>query len=202
MLSSSTISNIFSSETAWPIKAKFHVEPPREGGTKVYIKWSRPHDLDGRHLCQKPLKIFFSRIRSPMILKLGMQYRELKLYKVYINDDNPVLTLTYFTARSNWVAYSFEWGKLLQSHLMGKSCSKGLNLLNKYVNEKKLTPVACLPLPRGYIHVYDHRFQRSFSLKLLGQSKPNFMWSQNRKSYDLETWHAASGTQALPSVYK
>ena len=29
-------SNIFSSETAWPIKAKFYVEP-RDGGTKVYI---------------------------------------------------------------------------------------------------------------------------------------------------------------------
>ena len=25
------------SETAWPIKAKFYVEPPWEGGTKVYI---------------------------------------------------------------------------------------------------------------------------------------------------------------------
>ena len=33
----STISNVFSSETAWPIKAKFYVEPPKEGGTKVYI---------------------------------------------------------------------------------------------------------------------------------------------------------------------
>ena len=32
----STFSNDFSSETAWPIKAKF-VEPPWEGGTKVYI---------------------------------------------------------------------------------------------------------------------------------------------------------------------
>ena len=30
-------SNIFSSETAWPIKAKFYVEPPWGGGTKVYI---------------------------------------------------------------------------------------------------------------------------------------------------------------------
>ena len=29
--------NIFSTETAWPIKAKFYVEPPWEGGTKVYI---------------------------------------------------------------------------------------------------------------------------------------------------------------------
>ena len=34
----STISNVFSSETAWPIKVKFHVEPPSEGGTKAYIK--------------------------------------------------------------------------------------------------------------------------------------------------------------------
>ena len=34
---SSTFSNIFSSETAWPIKAKFYVEPPWEGGTKVCI---------------------------------------------------------------------------------------------------------------------------------------------------------------------
>ena len=32
-----TISNVFSSETAWPIKAKFYVEPPWEGGTKVYV---------------------------------------------------------------------------------------------------------------------------------------------------------------------
>ena len=32
-----TFSNIFSSETAWPIKAKFYVKPPREGGTKVCI---------------------------------------------------------------------------------------------------------------------------------------------------------------------
>ena len=32
-----TFSNVFSSETAWPIKAKFHVEPPWEGGKKVYI---------------------------------------------------------------------------------------------------------------------------------------------------------------------
>ena len=52
-----------------------------------------------------------------MILKLGMYHCGLKLYKVYINDD-PGFTLTYFTARSNWVTYTFEWGKLLQSHLM------------------------------------------------------------------------------------
>ena len=38
--SCSPFSNVFSSETAWPIKAKFYVEPPWEGGTKVYINGS------------------------------------------------------------------------------------------------------------------------------------------------------------------
>ena len=52
-----------------------------------------------------------------MILELGMWHWGLKLYKVYINDD-PGLTLTYFTARSNLVTCTFERGKLLQSHLM------------------------------------------------------------------------------------
>ena len=31
------IFKLLSSETAWPIKAKFYVEPPWEGGTKVCI---------------------------------------------------------------------------------------------------------------------------------------------------------------------
>ena len=30
-------SNVFSSETAWPIDVKFYVEPPWEGGTKVCV---------------------------------------------------------------------------------------------------------------------------------------------------------------------
>ena len=32
-----TISNVFSSKTALPIKAKFYLEPPWQGGKKVYI---------------------------------------------------------------------------------------------------------------------------------------------------------------------
>ena len=52
-----------------------------------------------------------------MVLKLGVYHWGLKLYKVYINDY-PGLTLTYFYDRSNWVACTFEWGKLFQSHLM------------------------------------------------------------------------------------
>ena len=48
-----------------------------------------------------------------MILKLGMQHRALELYKICINGD-PVLILTYFTARSNW----------LPACLNGKNCYK------------------------------------------------------------------------------
>ena len=47
--------------------------------------------------------------------------------------------------------------------------------------ENILGPGGCLPLPRGYIHVYDHDIQASSSLKPLGQSKPSFMWSILRK---------------------
>ena len=38
-----------------------------------------------------------------------------------------------------------------------------------YVYGIKLTPGGCLPLPWGYIHVYDHNIQTSTSLKLLYQ---------------------------------
>ena len=45
-----------------------------------------------------------------MTLKLGMQHQVLKYYQVYSNDDT-VLTLTYFMARSNSVPYAFVWEK-------------------------------------------------------------------------------------------
>ena len=41
-----------------------------------------------------------------MTLKVRMLHRVLKYYQVYSNDD-PGLTLTYFTARSNLVPYAF-----------------------------------------------------------------------------------------------
>ena len=37
------------------------------------------------------------------------------------------------------------------------------------------------PLPRGCTNVHDHNIQTSSSLKPLGQSKPNVMWSIVRK---------------------
>ena len=46
--------------------------------------------------------------KSQMILKLSMQHRVLEYYQVCSNDD-PELTLTYLTARSNLVPYDFIW---------------------------------------------------------------------------------------------
>ena len=70
----STISNVFSPETAWPIKAKFYVEPPWEGGTKVYI--NGPGHMTKMAAMpiygKKPLKIFFSGTGGPIVTKLGM----------------------------------------------------------------------------------------------------------------------------------
>ena len=49
-----------------------------------------------------------------MTLKLGMQHPVLEYYQVCSNDD-PGLTMTYFTARSNLVLYAFvlEKGKTM-----------------------------------------------------------------------------------------
>ena len=49
-----------------------------------------------------------------------MKHRWLKYSNVYINHD-PVMTLTKFMARSTWVAYAFELGKLLKCRLKGKA---------------------------------------------------------------------------------
>ena len=50
-------------------------------------------------------------------------HRWLKYSNVYINHD-PVMTLTKFMARSTWVAYAFELGKLLKCHLKAKASRK------------------------------------------------------------------------------
>ena len=48
--------------------------------------------------------------KKPMTLKLGMQHQVHEYYQVGSNDD-PGLTLTYFTARSNLVPYASVWEK-------------------------------------------------------------------------------------------
>ena len=71
----STVSNIFSSETAEPIKAKFQVEPHWEGLTKVCILNGPVHMSKMTAMPiygKKNIKIFFSGISGPISTKLGM----------------------------------------------------------------------------------------------------------------------------------
>ena len=46
----------------------------------------------------------------PMTLKLSMQHWVHEYYQVCSNND-PGLTLTYFTAKSNLVHFAFVWEK-------------------------------------------------------------------------------------------
>ena len=67
-------SNIFFSETAWPIKAKFDVEPSRVGGTKFcsrhlgHMTKMAATPIYGKN----PSNIFFSRTGRRISTKLGM----------------------------------------------------------------------------------------------------------------------------------
>ena len=69
----SQCSKIFFSKTAWPIKAKFYVEPPWVGGTKVcsrhvgHMTKMATTPIYGKN----PSKIF-SRTDMPIFKKLGM----------------------------------------------------------------------------------------------------------------------------------
>ena len=92
-------SNSLSSETTLPIKAKFHVEPPWEGGTKDYINGSghmanmAAMPIYGKNLLQN---------QKSYDLETWHAASGTQALQVYINDD-PGLTLTYFTTRSNFV---------------------------------------------------------------------------------------------------
>ena len=86
-----------------------------------------------------PSKIFFSETCRLISRKLGMKHRWRKYSNVYINHD-PMMTLTKFMARSTWVAYAFELGKLLKCHLKGKASRKLANGQNIEDSEKRKWP--------------------------------------------------------------
>ena len=94
--------NIFSSETTGPIKVKFHMELLWDGGTKVCSNVpGHMTKMAAMAIYGKNLKKHFSGTKRPMTFNLGMHHRVLEYYQVCSNDD-PGLTLTYFTAKSNW----------------------------------------------------------------------------------------------------
>ena len=68
---------------------------------------------------KNPLNIFFSRTISQMTMKLCTQQKGLEPHKSFINDD-PRLTLTYYTARSALFIYAFTLEKSLHifKHLL------------------------------------------------------------------------------------
>ena len=97
-----------------------------------------------------------------MTLNLGMQYRVLESYQVCSNDD-PGLTLTYFTARSNLVHYAFVWEKVNTMDFSETIVVYDLKLATdnqcdkKFLLTSKLCPLGDVcPLPPGYIHVLNH----------------------------------------------
>ena len=67
-------SNIFFSETPWPIKAKFYVEPPWVGGTKFCSRHvGHMTEMAATPIYGKnPSKIFFSRTSGLIFTKHGM----------------------------------------------------------------------------------------------------------------------------------
>ena len=67
--------NIYS-ETAWPIKAKFHVESPWEGGRKVHTN-GPSHMTNGWRSCPYMVKTFKNlsyRNKGRMIMLFGMEH--------------------------------------------------------------------------------------------------------------------------------
>ena len=73
-----------------------------------------------------------------MTLKICMQHRVLEYFQVCSNDD-PELTLTYFTARSNLIPYAFVWekGKIMDfsETIVVYDIKVGrFSLLNEYMN--------------------------------------------------------------------
>ena len=88
------------------------MESQWDGGTKVcsdgpgHITKMAAMPIYGKN----PKKIFISRTKRPMTLKLRMQLWVLWYYQIYSNDD-PGLILIYLMARSNLVPYAFVWEK-------------------------------------------------------------------------------------------
>ena len=79
------------------------------------------------------------------------------------SNDDPGLTLTYFTARLNLVRYAFVWEKGKTMDFSETIAIYDLKLAiddrsdKRFLLTTKLCPLgAVCPLPRGYVHVLNH----------------------------------------------
>ena len=96
-------------QTSRPIEARFHVDPPCDRGMKVC----------SNGLCHMTnmaaMPIYGKNLKKSSSLEPKGQWRRkfecsIGYFQVYSNDE-PELTLTYFTARSNLIPYAFVWEK-------------------------------------------------------------------------------------------
>ena len=119
-------------ETTGPIKVKFHIELLWDEVMKVYSNCpGHMTKMAAMHICGKNLKkIFFSGTKRPMTLKLDMHHRVLKYYKVCSNDD-PGLTFTYLTTKSNLVPDAFVWEKGKTMDFLKNYCRLWFEISNR-----------------------------------------------------------------------
>ena len=89
---------------AWPIKVKFHVQPPWVGRMKVwYICVTCPKDVP--HIWLKPFK---NCLPNQKAYGLETLYVALGPWPMIVcSNDDPRLTMTCFTAMSNLVSHAF-----------------------------------------------------------------------------------------------
>ena len=87
-----------------------------------------------------------------MTLKLDKQHRVLKYYQIPSNDD-PGLTLIYFTARSNLVPYAFVWEKGKTMDFSETIVVYDLKLAKEDQTDKKF-PLTSKLCPLGAIYMY------------------------------------------------
>ena len=132
---------------------------------------------------KNPSKIFFSETNRLISRKLGVKHRWLKYSNVYINHD-PVMTLTKFMARSTWVAYAFELGKLLKCRLKGKASRKLANGQNIEDSEKRKWPKGFICPCIIFKHVYWYMQQISGE-RLQDHWSSGLILMKQRKSNDL-----------------
>ena len=107
--SDATYSDFYFLETAWPIEAKFHVEPLWDERTNVcamvQVTWSMWPQYP--YMVKTLKNLLKSKSRWPWKLACSHMYY---MYQ-FCSNDAPGLTLTYFVAWLNLVPYAVVWEK-------------------------------------------------------------------------------------------
>ena len=137
-------SKILFSKTAWPIKAKFHMEPQWDRGMKVCLRGlchiTKMATTFKNHLLQ-------NRRASDLVAWYVGTRAHHSLFKWW------PLGWPILQQGQIWSLMLLYGEKLLESHLMEEIYSKWPEWQKVYVQIKILTPGSCLCLPRDYIHV-------------------------------------------------